>query len=116
MKYSDFVVGNSTGWKVPGEEIVNKEIIVAKAGTKITCPKCGDLIGKLWSDLYSGARVKADQIDFAPHQKKHPAPAVGQPAKHQQAFCTKCGEPYMKHFTNGRSFSTRVHVEGLGWI
>lgn len=105
----------ATGWKPVGPEVINAETIVAKAGTPIVCPKCGDRIGRLFSDLYSGMRVRADQIEFASHQKRH---------KDQLAECTKCKEPYMKHHFRvragqPRAFTTTISIEIDGrqrWI
>lgn len=104
----------STGWKPVGPELINPEVTVARAGTRIVCPKCGAPIGRLGADLYSGMRVRADMIEFESGQKRH---------KDQLAECTKCHEPYMKHHfrvTAGlRSFTTSISIEFDGrqrWI
>jgi ribosomal protein S27E len=77
----------STGWKSTQPEKPNPEVIVARAGTVVTCPKCGATIGRLYSDLYSGVSCRADQIEFEPGQKRH---------ANQKAECARCGEGYMK--------------------
>jgi len=103
-----------TGWKPVGPEMINPEVVVVKAGTPICCPKCGDRIGVLGADLYSGMRVRADMIEFAQGQKKH---------KDQKAECTRCQAPYMVHHirvkSGKRSLTTTVYVEMHGqrrWI
>lgn len=107
MKARDFpLIGIPTGWKTNAPEIVNEERIVARAGTKIVCPRCKDVIGRVSIDIYSGMRVRADAIEFEQGQKRHP---------NQKAECGKCSAPYMKHKPVGRTFKTFVHTE-IGWI
>lgn len=104
-----------TGWKSTVAERINTAVILARAGSVVVCPKCGDRIGRLYSDLYSGVTCRADQIEFESGQKRN----VG-----QKAECVKCGEGYMKaffHFKNGqRTVMTKVCIELPGgrraWI
>lgn len=99
------VVMRATTWKSTAPELPNPELIVAKAGTRIICPKCHTLIGRINSDLYSGVSCRADQIEFEPGQTRH--------AK-EGAFCAtpRCGGSYMIFHRSIRQ-GTRivVHVE-----
>lgn len=81
------ITTGNTGWKSALPEKINPEVVVAKAGTVIICPKCNATIGRLYSDLFSGVSVRADQIEFSSGQKKHP---------NQKAECGVCKEGYMK--------------------
>lgn len=105
------IVVSSTGWKSTAPEKLNAEIIVARAGTRIICPKCGVLIGRLYSDLYSGVSCRADQIEFEPGQTRH---------RNQKAECAKCGEGYMKmhmSWRNGTTIMLSIEISGRQtWI
>ncbi len=105
------IVVSATGWKRIGGEKVNAEVIVARAGTRVICPKCGVAVGRLFSDLYSGVSCRADQIEFEPNQVRH----VGEPAA-----CRKCGEGYMKmykSYRNGTTILLSVELSGRRqWI
>jgi hypothetical protein len=99
------IVVHGTGWKSTAPELPRTELIVAKAGTKVICPKCKTTIGRIRSDLYSGVSCRADQIEFASNQKKH---------ANQAAICAipGCGGSYMIFHRSIRK-GTRivVHVE-----
>lgn len=101
----------STGWKSTKKELPNPEVIVAKAGTRVICPKCQAPIGKLFSDLYSGVSCRADQIEFERDQIRHP---------HEKAECKKCGTGYMvmsMSYRNGTSIILSVDLMGRQvWI
>lgn len=107
MKSRDFTISGIpvTGWKSTAPERVNEERMVARAGTKITCPRCQSVIGRVSIDLYSGMRIRADAIEFEAGQKRHPK---------EKAECRKCGEPYLKHFFS-QGLKTKLSTE-LGWI
>jgi uncharacterized protein (DUF983 family) len=108
MKLSNFKLVSvpHTGWKSLTPEVLKPHIIVAKAGTRVVCPKCKDVIGRLYSDLYSGVSCRADQIEFAQHQKRH---------RDQKAECVKCGQGYMEMRWSASAPIPRIwlHVELL---
>lgn len=105
------IIVRSTGWKSTKPEKLNPEVIVARAGTVVICPKCGDRIGRLFSDLYSGVSCRADQIEFEPHQKRHPK---------EKAECRRCGTGYMKMHISWRKGTTillSIEINGVQrWI
>lgn len=106
MKASDFIVPTTEkGWKTNAPEVVNPEKLVAIAGTKVTCQKCKDTIGRLSVPIYSGMRIPAAAIEFERHQVKH---------SNEKAECRRCGAPYLKHFIQ-HGLKTKLHTE-LGWI
>lgn len=101
----------ATGWKSTQPETPNVEIVIAKAGTVVVCPKCGTRIGQLFSDLYSGVSCRADQIEFETGQTRHP---------NQLAECAKCGSGYMRmsmSYRNGTAIMLSVEIGGRQrWI
>lgn len=95
---------NATGWKSTAPEVPTWKVI-AKAGTRVICPKCKGLIGRIRSDLFDGVSCRADQIEFAPGQLHH--------AKEAAVCCVKgCGGSYMIFHRSIRQ-GTRIviHVE-----
>lgn len=97
LKKPELVTVGATGWKSLVPEKINKEVIVARAGTEVVCPKCGVRIGRLYSDLYSGVSCRADQIEFDQGQKRHP---------NEKAECRQCGTGYMRMSMSHRNGTT----------
>jgi hypothetical protein len=107
------IVVKHTGWKAVelAPQTLNAENIVAKAGTRVVCPRCQAVIGRLFSDLYSGVFCRADQIEFVAGQTRRPD---------ELAECKKCGEGYMKQsmsVANGTRMILSVEINGSQrWI
>ncbi len=55
-----------------------------KAGTKLTCPACGDSIARLRVTLHPGMVLSVDKVDIL--QEKH--------ADDKSMTCTKCGAAF----------------------
>lgn len=101
------IITSSTGWKDARPEKVNPEVLVCRAGTRITCPRCKELVARFMCDLYSGTTIRADSLEFVRGQTRHPT---------EKAECRRCGEPYLK-FVASLTKGTRaiVHTE-YGWL
>lgn len=115
------IVTQHTGWKTTAPEQINPEIIVARAGTRVVCPKCSAFIGRLRSDLYSGVSCRADQIEFAPGQLRHPNELAECKACRPKDGAPGTGTGYMQMRKSAKQPVPRIflHVEidgRLMWI
>lgn len=95
-------------WVAPKRRELEPQRIVCTAGTRVKCPGCADHVGTINSTVYSGISIRADQIDFRPHQKRK---------ANEKAVCSKCAAVYMRLPRNQGARPGILEVfTDLGWI
>lgn len=91
--------------KVPG---ISAGQIVARAGTEVTCPDCGALIGTLRVDVYQGLNPGPELLRFHPKQVRR---------AHEPCECKRCGGGYWKTVIAGEHRGKfLLHTKAIGWV